>query len=186
MDPLTHFETYGWKQGRDPSPDFDVELYLAHNPDVKASGMNPLDHYLLYGKAEGRATYDAIGNAKLSRVRHGVLSLRTIRTLPRPRSILTSTICSMARNEGRDPNPYFDTDAYLAANPDVAASGMNPLEHYDMYGWKEGRDPSAAFDTNAYLAANPDVAAAHTDPLLHFLKYGIYEGRDPHGDGILS
>ncbi len=31
---------------------------------------------------------------------------------------------------------------------------MNPLTHYDQFGWKEGRDPSAAFDTSAYLAAN--------------------------------
>jgi serralysin len=59
----------------------------------------------------------------------------------------------------------------------VAAAGVNPLLHYDQYGWKEGRDPSALFSTNGYLAANPDVAAANTDPLRHFLTYGLYEGR---------
>ena len=63
----------------------------------------------------------------------------------------------------------------------MAASGVNPLEHYDQYGWKEGRNPSANFDTNAYLAANPDVDAADVDPLAHFLAYGLYEGRDPMG-----
>jgi len=38
------------------------------------------------------------------------------------------------------------------------ATGVNPLQHYETFGWKEGRDPSASFDTLKYLAANPDVA----------------------------
>lgn len=32
--------------------------------------------------------------------------------------------------EGRDPNAWFDTSAYLAANPDVARASINPLDHY--------------------------------------------------------
>ncbi|AWN43592.1 VCBS domain-containing protein [Methylobacterium durans] len=71
----------------------------------------------------------------------------------------------------------FDGAAYLAANPDVAASGLDPLLHYHLFGWKEGRDPSLFFETTAYLAANPDVAAAGIDPLEHYLAYGRREGR---------
>jgi GT2 family glycosyltransferase len=44
--------------------------------------------------------------------------------------------------EGRDPNELFDTDWYLAANPDVAAAGMNPLAHYLLAGRAEGRPPA--------------------------------------------
>lgn len=33
---------------------FDVEWYLRHYPDVAESKMNPAEHYLLYGAAEGR------------------------------------------------------------------------------------------------------------------------------------
>lgn len=39
----------------------------------------------------------------------------------------------------------LDPSYYLANNPDVAASGMNPLQHYLQYGWHEGRNPSADF-----------------------------------------
>jgi hypothetical protein len=67
----------------------------------------------------------------------------------------------------------------LAHNPDIAAAGVNPLLHYDQYGWQEGRDPSVSFSTSGYLAANPDVAGAHLDPLQHFLTYGLYEARLP-------
>jgi hypothetical protein len=78
--------------------------------------------------------------------------------------------------EGRDPNAFFDTSLYRAANPDVAG---NPLVHYQMSGWVEARVPSLAFDARAYLEANPDVAAARIDPLWHFLVSGAGEGRQP-------
>jgi hypothetical protein len=75
----------------------------------------------------------------------------------------------------------FDTAGYLAHYADVAASGADPLMHYEQYGWKEGRDPSAHFDTLGYLAANPDVAG--WNPLDHYLLNGIYEGRTIVNDG---
>ncbi|WP_159997119.1 hypothetical protein [Roseomonas sp. 18066] len=79
--------------------------------------------------------------------------------------------------EGRNPNAYFDTNAYLAANRDVAAAGVNPLEHYQQHGRGEGRDPGIGFDAQFYLARNPDVAAAGLDPLSHYLANGIEERR---------
>src|SRR5437764_259963 len=33
---------------------FDGDWYLDRNPDVRASGMNALTHYLTYGSAQGR------------------------------------------------------------------------------------------------------------------------------------
>ncbi|WP_053078390.1 hypothetical protein [Methylobacterium tarhaniae] len=79
--------------------------------------------------------------------------------------------------EGRDPNPFFSTLGYRAANPDVAAAGTDPLAQYHAAGWREGRDPGANFDTRLYLDRNPDVKAAGLDPLAHYLDYGRYEGR---------
>lgn len=73
----------------------------------------------------------------------------------------------------------LDDAFYLSHNADVAASGMDPDEHYARFGWKEGRDPNAWFDTDGYLDRNPDVAAADIDPLEHFMDYGVNEGRDP-------
>ena len=62
--------------------------------------------------------------------------------------------------ERRDPHPLFDTDWYLAQNPDVAEAGMNPAVHYLRFGATEGRDPNPLFDTDWYLARNLDVAEA--------------------------
>ena len=101
------------------------------------------------------------------------------------RTILAG-IGAVGWKEGRDPNAWFDSDAYLAAYRDVMAAGVNPLDHYMAVGAREGRDPSGAFDTTDYLAANPDVAAAGVNPLQHFLQFGIHEGRPPFSDGLFS
>lgn len=78
-----------------------------------------------------------------------------------------------------DGNHLVDDAFYLSRNPDVAAAGMDPEEHYAQAGWREGRNPNPYFDTAAYLAANPDVAAAGMDPLVHYDTAGWKEGRDP-------
>ena len=54
---LEHFLTTGWLSGRNPSANFDGARYLAQNPDVAAAGMNPLLHFLAFGRFEGRLSY---------------------------------------------------------------------------------------------------------------------------------
>ncbi|MEP7159064.1 MAG: glycosyltransferase family A protein [Chloroflexota bacterium] len=53
----------------------------------------------------------------------------------------------------RNPNPGFRTGWYVAQYPDVAASRLNPLDHYYVYGQLEGRAPA------------PPEAGAATQPL---------------------
>jgi GT2 family glycosyltransferase/glycosyltransferase involved in cell wall biosynthesis len=71
----------------------------------------------------------------------------------------------------------FDADYYLAQNPDVAAAGVDPLQHYLQLGGFEGRAASASFYTAAYLAKYPDVALSGLNPLIHYLRYGQALGR---------
>jgi hypothetical protein len=81
---------------------------------------------------------------------------------------------------GDDPNAVarlFEAAWYLVTYPDVAAAGVNPLEHYLRHGAAEGRDPGPLFSTRWYLEAYPDVAAAGVNPLEHYLRRGAAEGR---------
>jgi len=73
----------------------------------------------------------------------------------------------------------FDARYYLAANPDIAAAGIDPLDHFLAHGWREGRNPNARFDVAYYLAANTDVADAGVNPLVHYARFGQREGRLP-------
>ena len=74
-------------------------------------------------------------------------------------------------------SPYFDKEFYLKNNPDVRGSGIDPIRHYLLYGWKEMRDPSVDFSTRRYLECNPDVLAHGICPLLHYEQNGKYEQR---------
>ncbi|MEM4413939.1 MAG: glycoside hydrolase family 99-like domain-containing protein, partial [Candidatus Caldarchaeum sp.] len=54
IDPAWHYLHQGWREGRDPSPDFSTRWYLDTYKDVAKMGMNPLVHYLRYGRKEKR------------------------------------------------------------------------------------------------------------------------------------
>jgi len=54
VDPIIHFMKDGWKEGRNPSPNFNTNYYLNKYKDVKDSGINPFIHYMIFGKQEGR------------------------------------------------------------------------------------------------------------------------------------
>ncbi|WP_375453704.1 DUF4214 domain-containing protein [uncultured Methylobacterium sp.] len=170
MDALTHYLTYGYNEGRalDAQGDritqgFDPSAYLQANPDVAAAHVDPLRHYLENGASEGRS----------------------LPTGSNPYSFSGASVGQGAGATGSASfGGRFDPGAYLGANPDVAASGMDALTHYQTYGFNEGRAIDGAgdrinraFDPTAYLAQNQDVAAAHVDPLAHYLNYGAAEGR---------
>ncbi len=73
----------------------------------------------------------------------------------------------------------FDAAYYLGNNPDIKQSGLDPLTHYHLHGWREGRRPNFYFDPAFYLDENPDVRTVGIDPLLHYLWAGEREGRRP-------
>ena len=57
INPLKHFVKFGWKEGRNPSENFDIRYYLDLNPDIQAAKVNPLVHYVRIGKKEGRSAF---------------------------------------------------------------------------------------------------------------------------------
>ncbi len=75
--------------------------------------------------------------------------------------------------------PYVDSVWYRGRYPDIATSGIDPVEHYGTAGWREARMPSQDFDPAWYLAAYPDIAAAGIEPLHHYITSGYREARRP-------
>ncbi|MBX3489281.1 hypothetical protein [Parvibaculum sp.] len=142
---------------------FDADWYKSKYSDVGASGMDPLRHYVRYGFAEGRAPNAGVGE-------HGIGGGRKRRRrsfLPTPLRVLGGMI-SMKR-PGR-----FDAKWYITANPDVAASGMNPLRHYVQYGAREGRSPKSSPDFEA-LSGMLGMLPSDTQNLLNERRRSIRE-----------
>jgi hypothetical protein len=98
---------------------------------VAASGADPLLHYVSYGEGEGRrpvAWFDPVWYRAHHQVPPGLHALRHF---------------LLHRHQGSvRPIAEFDSAWYLATYPDVAAAGMDPMEHYLVQGFREGRNPS--------------------------------------------
>ncbi len=58
-NPLEHYIFEGFKKGFDPSIKFSTKKYLNKYKNVKKANMNPLVHYVMYGKNEGKKIFDS-------------------------------------------------------------------------------------------------------------------------------
>ncbi len=76
----------------------------------------------------------------------------------------------------------FDSRWYCQRYPDVAATGLDPAEHYLRVGSLLERQPSAGFDAAFYRRYHPDVVRAGLDPLVHYLLFGQREARKIRAD----
>lgn len=103
---------------------FDPKFYLNQYPDVAATGVDPLQHYLDRGRWEGRAP------SRMALARH------TRKKKPPASSFLAYAKARVFLS--------FDREFYLKQYPDVVASGIDPLEHYLTHGRVEGRAASRA------------------------------------------
>jgi cellulose synthase/poly-beta-1,6-N-acetylglucosamine synthase-like glycosyltransferase/glycosyltransferase involved in cell wall biosynthesis len=152
---------------------FDEPYYLSQDPDLKASGLDPFNHFLKFGTPERHSphplfdiVYYLAHNPELvgSDVNPVVHYLRA------------------GARAGANPHPLFDTRYYLHEYTDVVESGMNPLIHFIDHGAQERRNPHPYFNIINYLAANPDLAnnpdlASIGNLLSHYVCAGAAEGR---------
>nr|WP_321361162.1 glycosyltransferase [uncultured Hyphomonas sp.] len=203
-DPLAHFNSIGWAEGRKPHPLFDTDWYLQQNPDVELSGMNPLLHYMSTGWREGRFPNPLFHTQWYL---HCNPDVREADIDPLTHYILAGA------EEGRRPNPLFDPVHYASVwGSDQAGHGY-AFAHYLTVGWLQGLSPHALFDPDWYreragipkniepvshflFAQNPqsphplfdaqwyldqysDVKISGQNPLIHYIEAGWREFRSP-------
>jgi O-antigen biosynthesis protein len=154
---------------REPHPLFHSGFYQKKYPDVAASNMSPLLHYVEYGAAEGRAP-NAMFDSKYYLERNPDVAAAGMNPLLH--------YCIAGYKENRKPHLMFDGTYYLRRHPDLAKENKNPLLHYLEVGMTERKSPNAWFDAAWYLGYYLDVAGAGMDPLEHYLCSGAAEGRN--------
>ena len=154
-----HYVKYGWKEGRNPSPDFDTEEYLHEYPELKVKNWCPLFHHMLEHK-------ELMPKIDYKEQIFNLLDKYTNRYKGK-----STDYKLIAKSK------YFNKRWYLKIYPDVKKAKMDPIQHYMKYGWKEGRNPSERFCGNDYLELYEDVKKSGINPLLHYLKFGIKENR---------
>jgi glycosyltransferase involved in cell wall biosynthesis len=175
-DGVSHFCQIGWRQGARPNPYFDPGWYLAHNPEVAAAGINPLVHYIAFGEAEGLDPSPCF-SVRWYRETYGL----------GPKDLCLKHYLDRSFTGQVNPVPVFDAAYYLETNPDVAAGGADPFEHFLIFGTVEGRNPSPDFDIKFYLNRYGNMLGGQ-NPLLHYLanrENGMFLPARPEQEGLV-
>jgi hypothetical protein len=185
----SHYDNFGWQQGKDPDAYFSTNGYLAAHADVRSAGVNPL---LQYDQAGWKLGYDASAafdtalylehNPDVKAAGLDPLAHYTQYGKAEGRLVFASVGQASSFTHGS-----FDAEFYLLSNPDVAKAAISSsgdsfvfaYNHYEQYGWHEARNPNSLFDVKGYLNTYADVRNAGMDPLTHYDAYGWKEGRDP-------
>ncbi|MEP2921554.1 MAG: glycosyltransferase [Sulfitobacter sp.] len=157
VDPFEHYMEQGWREGRDPSPDFSTAHYLSEYPDIASSGANPFVHFTLHGNVEKRSGLPTDRYASA-------------------RDFLAKTLGTQEATYLKL-RAFFDKAYYLETYDDVRDADVDPFLHFLIDGWREGRNPSANFQTNFYLSKNEDIASSASNPFIHWVLHGRAEGR---------
>ena len=162
---FSHYLEHGARERRDPGPLFDTAYYLSQFPQLDPGRVNPVCHYLIYGEAAGawpNRFFDPL---------HVAAQLETVRP---GENVLASYVALGPTRIA--PSSAFNANAYMAANPPLAASGLNPLWHRLFH--ERSIDPLDALvgDGYACTARNHLSALTVKNGLVHF----HVTGDDPH------
>lgn len=187
IDPYQHYLNRGWREGRDPSADFDTKFYIARHLWRSKDGACPLLHYDSVGKAGGLVASNPNPDGAKGLFDAGFY-LETYADVREAGIDPYQHYLNRGWREGRDPSADFDTKFYITEHLSDANPHVCPLLHYNLVGWRDGLDikpapePDSArelFDAEFYLHLYRDVRDAWVDPYQHYLTYGWREGRNP-------
>ncbi len=176
---------------------FDLDYYLACNPDMAPLRQEALAHYHQYGWSEGRkpnlyfdpAWYleqnEDVAAQGIDPLLHYILRgeaegcrpgmwfdptwYRANHEVPDGMHALRHYLLNRAGGTV-SAMAEFDTPFYLRTYPDVAEAGIDPLEHYMVQGFREARRPFAGFDPAFYRQRYLD-GSTDANPLLHYLAH---------------
>ncbi len=165
--PHSHFERYGYREGRSPCSLFDPDWYRDTVPDFPAD-RPALEHYLLFGAAAGFDPCPSFDSRWYARQLTGDLG---------PNCTPLEHYMTIGWAMGLDPHPLFSGAWYIERSAQLDLDGLTPLEHFLERGWKQGLHPCALFNGDAYLALNEDVDVAGSNPFVHYILDGIREKR---------
>lgn len=146
----------------------DRAWYLQKYPEVAAAGVDPVEHYLRYGRSEGRDPRLDFSTSGYLEANSGVEGNPLVHYLKHGGNKVPSADWQFAEDyKLASGDGGVDRAWYLQKYPEVKAAGVDPVEHYLRYGRDERRDPRPDFSTSGYLEANKAIAG---NPLVHYLR----------------
>jgi hypothetical protein len=170
---------------------FDPVWYCESYPDVRLSGIPPLDHFLNVGLWTERNPEPGFDSWKY-RKEHGLEDESVVPLLHFLR-VSTSASCESTHslNCAKVNAPWKD-----AKSKGASTEAQNHLAHFLAVGKNEKGCPNQEqnwsktareqLDCDWYLKRNLDVIDSKMDPLDHYLSIGIHQRRKPNRDFYLE
>ncbi len=149
-DPLKHFLLSGWKEKRNPGPDFDTAWYIDQNPELKDMHINPLIYHINIGQYKNNETSPNISknNQEFQKIQESYKEEYDI-----------------IKSSGLFDEKWY-VDKYLDYN-----SMIDPVYHYIKIGWKKFFDPFHGFNSSEYLESNREIEKYQINPLIHYIMF---------------
>lgn len=200
---LVQYCMLGWREGRDPAPDFSTSRYLRAYPDVAAAQINPFVHFLAKGEKEGRKGWPEFPeDVELARLEPhfdaGYYRACNPDLAHLSDQKLLEHFHLTGWGEGRDPTPDFSVEKYLEDNRDVANARIDPYLHFLTQGRAENRQAfrplprswghlteaqigrlAEKFDADFYRKSSADLTGTPRELLAHYIDTGWKKGHDP-------
>lgn len=202
---LLHYLSSGWKMGLDPSEKFSTRLYLNVHDDVALTGLQPLLHYMAFGRAEGRIARKATGAEY--RLAESIVDPEFYKNCYR--DLLKDEIDPVQHfflfgwREGRNPNPFTHLPFVKKMAPNSFGDFVQLSEHLNKTIWlnalmskptalKDIRialvkgdaalDELFCFDVAKYSAKQEDVLRQSPfHPVEHLFYDGLSQNRLRNG-----
>jgi GT2 family glycosyltransferase len=180
---------------------FSPQWYLDGNGDVSESGIDPFEHFILYGLNEGRRAtplFDEEFYCQRADVPEGQSPLihylrvggvagfdphpllnnmwyRKFTSGVKKDQTILEHYCSNAVHQSIDPHPLFSANYYSQQISRSNSPSTSPLENYLVHGSALGLNPCSGFNTEQYLEAFHDVRESGINPLIHYVVFGRQE-----------
>ncbi len=172
IDPLDHFLTEGWREGRAPSRTFSVPDYLEFNPDVAALGINPFLHYVIAGRSEGRLGVHDLG------FRHRMLA--RLLTVPERQAHARKLMDGFTADppSGLEALGRLGSDLHLTFSHDDFTANVGGLQlclQREAAGLARlGIDHLHLFPVTPWPTLRPDSVPGLTGVLLNGVRLGVF------------
>jgi FMN phosphatase YigB (HAD superfamily) len=152
---------------RASSPYFDPGYYLSRNPDVAATKVDPLVHFMRFGANEGRAFHPFLDLGFVrDRVAQDSPEVADMSRLELLRYVIAFNVLDRV-----DPSALFSNRIYRESK--VGRIDRNPF--YDFMSQTDpylSGDPAGTFSMRKYVGENPSVNFHFTNAYAHYLTYG--------------
>lgn len=157
-----HYDSHGWREGRDPHPLFDSTWYSeTYLPEGACE--NPLEHYSRIGWKIGLSPSP-------------IFDVGWFRNTYMAGQVGKEPIAYYMRHfagELVSPHPLINLKAYLNDNLDASRDALDALSHVLYEGYHAVRAAVPGFDPEHYRSKNPEIAdKSDLDAWRHFLAFG--------------